>query len=198
MIVGYIRVSTQEQNTERQEEILREMGAQKIFLEKVSGIESDRPQLKETLKFLREGDTLVVESISRLARSVRDLLKIVDELQANKVKVISKKESIDTDTVCGRFTLTLFGAMAELERDFILERQREGIRIAKEKGKYKGRPPIPAEKWDALWEEVQAGYMTKKGMAKKLGITKSHMYKLVSQKKAQRERLNNYEKPSEE
>lgn len=188
MVVGYARVSALDQNIDRQIKLFEEIKVDKVFQEKISGKDTDRPELKEMLKFLRHGDTLVVESFSRLARNTRDLLNIVDELTKNKVKLISKKESIDTDTVAGQFMLTVFAGISELERGFLRERQLEGIRIAQKKGKYKGRSPIPAEKWDPLWEEVQAGYMTKTGMARKLGITKAHIFKIINQKKAQKEK----------
>lgn len=197
MLVGYARVSALDQNIDRQIKLFEELKVDKVFHEKYSAKDANRPELKEMLKFLREGDTLIVESISRLARNTRDLLNIVEELDKNKVKFISKKETIDTDTLAGRFMLTLFGAMAELERGFLLERQREGIRIAQAKGKYKGKPPIPPEKWDPLWEEVQAGYMTKIGMAKKLGITKNHLWKLIGIKRKLAEKKLNEEQNKE-
>lgn len=137
MVVSYIRVSTKEQNTERQE---RQIKADKYFIEKVSGKNTERKELKEMLKFVREDDTVIVESISRLARNTKDLLNIIDELNKKNVSFVSKKENIDTRTPQGKFMLTVFGALAELERECTLERQAEGIAIAKEQGKYKGKP----------------------------------------------------------
>ena len=131
MKVGYARVSTVEQNEARQYEMFKNEGIEKVFLDKMSGKDTNRPQLKEMLAFLREGDCLVVESISRLARSVRDLLSITDELNTKGITLVSKKENLDTSSPQGRFTLTIFGAIAELEREQILQRQREGIEIAK-------------------------------------------------------------------
>jgi DNA invertase Pin-like site-specific DNA recombinase len=123
--IGYIRVSTEEQNTARQE--LGLQNVDKVYIEKI------------------EGDTVVVESISRFARNTKDLLTLVDELKKKGVAFISLKESIDTTTPQGQFMLTVFGAMAELERESILQRQREGIAIAKQEGKYKGRQPIEVD-----------------------------------------------------
>ena len=137
MVVSYIRVSTKEQNTERQE---RQIKADKYFIEKVSGKSAERKELKAMLDFVREDDTVIVESISRLARNTKDLLNIIDELNKKKVTFISKKENIDTSTPQGKFMLTVFGALAQLERECILERQKEGIDIAKQKGLYKGKP----------------------------------------------------------
>lgn len=137
MIVSYIRVSTKEQNTARQENNIK---ADKYFIEKVSGKSAERKELKAMLDFVREDDTVIVESISRLARNTKDLLNIIDELNKKKVSFISQKEQIDTRTPQGKFMLTVFGALAELERECILERQKEGIDIAKQKGLYKGKP----------------------------------------------------------
>ncbi len=142
MRVFYIRCSTAEQNEARQLKQADEYKADKIYIDKLSGKNTDRAQLKEMLSFVRTGDTVITESISRIARNTRDLLNIVEQLQQKGVEFISLKESIDTTTPQGKFMLTVFGAMAELERESILQRQREGIEIAKAEGKYKGRVPI--------------------------------------------------------
>jgi DNA invertase Pin-like site-specific DNA recombinase len=144
--VGYARVSTQEQNEARQLAAFTEMGIGKVFLDKQSGKNADRPQLKEMLSFIREGDTVVCESISRMARNTKDLLAIVDEITKKKAEFISLKESIDTTTATGKFMLTVFAAMAELERETTHQRQAEGIAIAKAQGKYHGRQPIAVDK----------------------------------------------------
>lgn len=146
MKVGYVRVSTVEQNTARQEIIMEQLGVEKVFVDKMSGKNTERPQLKAMLGFVRDGDTVVVESISRFARSTRDLLNLVNGLNEKQVDFVSQKESIDTKTPQGKFMLTVFAAMAELERDQILQRQREGIDAAKATGKYKGRKPIAVDK----------------------------------------------------
>lgn len=142
MLIGYVRVSTAEQNEARQIIALRERSVAKLFVDKKSGKNANREALKEMLAFVRDGDTVITESISRIARSTRDLLSIIDTLTQKKVEFISLKESIDTTTAQGRFMLTVFAAMAELERENILQRQKEGIAIAKVEGKYKGKPPI--------------------------------------------------------
>lgn len=138
MRVGYVRVSTAEQNPARQVELMKSLGVEKVFLDKISGKNTDRPQFNEMLSFLREGDTLYVESFSRLSRSTRDLLGTVSVLSGRGVQLVSDKEKVDTNTPQGRFMLTVFAALSELERENILERQREGIEIAKAEGKYKG------------------------------------------------------------
>ena len=142
MRVFYVRCSTVEQNDARQLKMAEEQNAEKVFVDKASGKNTDRAAFKEMMAFVRAGDTVVVESISRIARNTRDLLSIVSELTEKGVEFVSLKENIDTTTPQGRFMLTVFGALAELERENILERQREGIEIAKSEGKYKGRKPI--------------------------------------------------------
>ena len=142
MKVFYIRCSTEEQNEARQIESANEVGAEKLFIDKASGKNSDRTFLKEMLAYVREGDIVYCSDISRIARNTKDLLNIVEELNNKGVYFISLKENIDTSTPQGKFMLTVFGAMAELERENILARQREGIAVAKKEGKYKGRKRI--------------------------------------------------------
>lgn len=143
MKIGYVRASAEDQNTIRQEIIMQELEAEKVFVDKASGKRgAERPQLEKMLQFVREGDTVVVESFSRFARSTRDLLDLVEQLKNKGVQFISQKESIDTESPQGKFMLTVFAAMAELERDQLLQRQKEGIAAAKAEGKYKGRKPI--------------------------------------------------------
>ena len=142
MKIGYIRISTTDQNTARQEVLMKELNVEQVFIDRMSGKNTDRPELKKMMGFVREGDTVIVESISRFARNTKDLLDLVEQLTAKRVEFISKKEAIDTTTPTGKFMLTVFGAVAELEREYILQRQREGIAIAKQNGVYKGRKPI--------------------------------------------------------
>lgn len=142
MRIGYIRISTTDQNTARQEVLMKELGAEQVFIDRMSGKNTDRPELKRMMSFVREGDTVIVESISRFARNTKDLLELVEQLAKKRVEFVSKKEAIDTSTPTGKFMLTVFGAVAELEREYILQRQREGIAIAKQNGVYKGRKPI--------------------------------------------------------
>lgn len=181
MKIGYVRVSSADQNTERQEVLMEQLNVEKIFVDKLSGKNKDRPQLKEMLNFVREGDVLVVESISRLARNTRDLLEIVDTLTNKKVYFVSQKETIDTTTAMGRCILTIFGAIAELERSYILDRQREGIAIAKEKGKFKGRKPkeIDRELWDKYYPRWKNGRITATYFIKQANMCPATFYKLV-------------------
>ncbi len=143
--IGYICVSTEHQETARQQEIMCGYQVDRIFSEKISGANKVRPQLRAMLDYVREGDTLYVESISRLGRSTKDLLNIIDTLTEKGVTLISHKENIDTDTPAGKFMLTVFAALSQLEREQLKQRQREGIEIAKAQGKYTGRKPIPTD-----------------------------------------------------
>ena len=142
MIVGYVRVSSIDQCEERQLVSMEKYNVEKIFSEKVSAKNTNRPELERMLDWVREGDTLVVHDFSRLARSTKDLLNIVEQLEKKKVDLISTKENIDTSTPTGKLMLTMIGAINEFERANLLERQREGIALAKAKGKYKGRKEI--------------------------------------------------------
>ena len=134
--IGYIRVFTEHQETARQQEIMDGYHVDRIFSEKISGANTDRPQLRAMLDYVREGDTLYIESISRLGRSTKDLLNIINTLIENGVTLVSHKESIDTDTPASKFMLTVFAALSQLEREQLKQRQREGIEIAKAQGKY--------------------------------------------------------------
>ena len=149
--VGYIRVSTYEQNPARQEVLMQELGVEKLFLDKLSGKNTKRPQLQAMLEYVREGDTVVIESLSRLGRSVKDLIEINEELTKKGVALESKKEKIETLTASGRLMFNVIASIAQFEREIMLERQREGIAIAKAAGKYKGRKEIAKpENWDEV------------------------------------------------
>ena len=126
MRVGYVRVSTVGQNTARQEVLMEELGAERVYIDRMSGKNTSRPALRQMLEFVREGDVVVVESISRFARNTRDLLELVEQLSAKGVEFVSKKEAIDTMTPPGKFMLTIFGAVAELEREGLVLRQTRG------------------------------------------------------------------------
>ena len=151
MNVAYVRVSTIEQNEERQIEALKTHNIDKWFIEKISGKNTNRPELKSMIEFVREGDIIYIHSLDRLARSTKDLLDIVEKLQSKKVHLVSNKENIDTTTATGKLMLTMIAAIAEFERANMLERQREGIAIAKAEGKYKGRKSIG---YPDNWEEI--------------------------------------------
>ncbi len=182
MNVGYVRVSTEEQNTARQEVLMEELGAERLYIEKISGKSTqDRAQLAQMLEFVRVGDCVVVESISRLARNTRDLLDIVARLKEKGVAFRSVKESIDTNTPAGEFMLTIFAAISQLERQYLLDRQREGIAIAKAAGKYKGRKRIELDDFEfrAIYARWKEGDITGVRAQELLKISKGTFYRRV-------------------
>ena len=182
MRVGYARISTEGQQVARQEIILQNLGVERVFVETCSGKNTDRPELKKMLTFIREGDTVVIESISRLARNTKDLLLLVDEFSKRGVAFVSQKENIDTTTPTGKFILTVFGAIAELEREYILQRQAEGIAIAKANGVYKGRKPLDCPDFDKVYQQVELGKISATEAFRQLNISKSTYYRRVREK----------------
>lgn len=183
MKVGYVRYSTAAQNEARQMKMMEDYNVEKVFVDKASGKDTDRENYKAMMTFVRTGDSVTVESISRIARNTRDLLSIISTLTEKGVEFISLKESIDTTTPHGRFMLTVFGALAELERDSILERQREGIEIAKAAGKYKGRKPIAINetRFRAVCARWRAGEITATAAMKEVGLKSNTFYRRVKE-----------------
>lgn len=183
MRVGYIRVSTVEQHEDRQVKDLTENGkVTKVFMDKLSGKDTNRPQLKAMLDYVREGDTVVVSEYSRLARSTRDLMDIVDTLKVKGVNVVSMKENFDTSTPQGKLILQTFMNIAEFERELMLQRQREGIAIAKANGKYKGRQ---SKQKPEDWESLKAMYMSRQitvsDIAKRCEVSRPVVYKWLKE-----------------
>ena len=179
MKVGYVRVSTIGQNTARQEVLMQELGVERVFIDRQSGKDTSRPELRKLLEFVREGDTVVVESISRFARCTKDLLEL--QLTTKGVEFISKKESLDTSTPSGRFVLTIFGAVAQLEREYLLQRQKEGIAIAKQEGKYKGRKPIECPEFTTVVMQWRAGEIMAVEAMRRLGMSSSTFYRKIKE-----------------
>lgn len=163
---------------------MQKLEVEKIFIEKISGKNMERPMLKEMMGFVRSGDIVVVESISRFARNTRDLLELIDQLNAKGVQFVSMKEKIDTSTPSGKFMLTVFAAVAQLERDYILQRQKEGIAIAKANGKYKGRKKIQNEKFEEIYEKWKNKEITAVKAMKILNISKTTFYRRVNEIKS--------------
>lgn len=182
MKIGYIRVSTQEQNTIRQEVLMESLGVDEVYIDRMSGKSADRLELKKMMEYVRQGDTVIVESISRFARNTRDLLELVERLSAKGVEFVSKKEAIDTTTPTGKFMLTVFGAVAELEREYILQRQQEGIAIAKRQGKYKGRKPIERPNFEQVVAHWRKGEITAREAMRRLDMKPSTFYRKVQRK----------------
>lgn len=182
--IAYVRVSTVEQNEARQIEALEKHNIDKWYTEKISGKNTDRPQLKAMLDYVREGDTVYIHDFSRLARNTKDLLEIVELLESKGVALVSNKENIDSSTPSGKLMLTMIGAIAEFERQNLLERQREGIEIAKREGKFKGGQvkKISEELFARYYAEYKLRKISKAELAKKLEISRPTLDKLLKDK----------------
>ena len=181
MNIAYIRVSTVEQNEARQVESLERYNIDRWYIEKVSAKDTNRPKLQEMLSFAREGDTIYVHDFSRLARSTSDLLSLVDQIQSKGIILISCKENIDTSTATGKLMLTMIGAINEFERTNLLERQREGIAIAKREGKYRGRKPVSVTDFGEYYEKYKLRELNKTQLAEALGVSRLTLNKLIAE-----------------
>lgn len=183
MRIAYIRVSTAEQNEARQVEAMQKYNIEKWFTEKISAKDTNRPKLRELLEFAREGDTIHIHDFSRLARSTKDLLEIVETLNQKGINLISNKENIDTSTPTGKLMLTMIGAgaIAEFERQNLLDRQREGILIAKRNGKYKGGKRKEVKNFSEQYTRYKAREITKSALAKELQISRPTLDKLIKE-----------------
>lgn len=179
MNIAYVRVSTVEQNEARQIEALEKYDIGKWFVEKVSAKDTNRPQLQEMLEYTREGDTIFIHDFSRIARSTKDLLDIVEYLASKGVHLVSNKENIDTSTPTGKLMLTMIGAINEFERTNLLERQREGIAIAVREGKYKGRKAVSVPDFQVHYERYMTRQVTKSALARELGVSRPTLDKLI-------------------
>ena len=182
--LAYVRVSTVEQNEERQIEALNKHNIDKWFVEKVSGKNTNRPELQKLLEYMREGDTVYIHDFSRLARNTVDLLKLVETIQNKGVTLISNKEAVNTSTPNGKLMLTMIGAIAEFERENLLERQREGIAIAKREGKYRGRQvkEIDENMFIKAYNRYKSREINKTQLAKELKISRPTLDKLLKDK----------------
>lgn len=180
--LAYIRVSTVEQNEGRQIEMMKAYAIDKTFTEKLSGKDMERPQLALMMDYAREGDTVYIESFSRLARNTKDLLDIIESMNVKGVKVVSLKEGLDTSTPTGKLMLTMIGAIATFERENMLERQREGIALAKKQGKYKGRQEkqLPHNFTD-LYNQYQTRKLTKMKLAELCEVSRPVLDKLLKE-----------------
>ena len=179
--IAYVRVSTIEQNEARQREALEKFEIDKWFIEKASGKDTNRPKLQEMLEYVREDDTVYVEEFSRLGRSTADLLSIVQRIEDAGAKFVSTKENFDTSTSTGRLQMTMIAAIAEFERAMILERQREGIAVAKREGKYKGRKSVSVPNIEEYYQRYMRRQGTKTSLAKEMGISRTTLDKLFKQ-----------------
>jgi DNA invertase Pin-like site-specific DNA recombinase len=179
--IAYVRVSTVEQNEARQREALKAFNIDKWFVEKASGKDAKRPVLQEMLEYIREDDIVYVEEFSRLGRSTADLLATVQKIEDSGAKFVSLKENFDTKTPAGKLQMTMMAAIAEFERAMILERQREGIAIAKREGKYKGRKAVSVPNIEEYYQKYVTRQGTKTSIAAELGISRTTLDKLFKE-----------------
>ena len=180
--VAYVRVSSADQNEARQIDTLQKYNIDKWFTEKVSGKNmEDRKQLRDMLDWVREGDTVYVHDFSRLARSTKDLLLITDRLTEKHVHLVSLKENLDTSTATGKLMLTMIAAINEFERQNLLERQAEGIALAKARGAYKGRKRINIENFGSYYSRYMRREISKAGIAKELGISRPTVDRIINE-----------------
>ena len=180
MNIAYVRVSTIEQNEARQVEALKKYNIEKWYIEKASGKDINRPKLKEIIEFARDGDTVYIHSLDRLARNTKNLLAIVEEFETKNIHLVTSKEAIDTSTATGKLMLTMIGAINTFEIENMLERQREGIAIAKANGVYKGRKRIDyPENWNEIYLKYKNRELTAIKSMELLGLKKNTFYKLA-------------------
>lgn len=192
-IVGYARVSSADQNLARQLEQLKSENTDKIFEDKASGATTKRPAFQQMMEYIREGDTIVVCSMDRLARNLTDLLNTTKELQAKGVSIRFIKESIlldasGNDVAMTKLLMSMLGAVAEFERSMIRERQREGIELAKKRGVYKGRKPTDVVIIEKAREQINLGIPLAK-VAREIGIARSTLYRRLQQMEQQKQPL---------
>jgi DNA invertase Pin-like site-specific DNA recombinase len=181
MLVGYARVSTEEQNLSLQLDELRRAGCEKIFTDEMSGAKRERPGLSEALAYMRAGDTLVVWRLDRLGRSLKDLIQRIEELQQRQIGFRSLHESIDTTSPGGKFQFHVFSALAEFERDLIRERTMAGLRAARARGKLGGRPKgMTPEKVRMAARLMKDPDVSVKEVCQTLGVSRTTLYRYVS------------------
>lgn len=181
MKIAYVRVSSADQNEARQVEALKKYDIEKWFVEKVSGKDMNRPELQRLLEFAREGDTVYVKDFSRLARSTKDLLELVERFKEKNIHLVSLKENLDTLTATGKLMLTMIAAINEFERENILERQREGIALAKQRGAYKGRKAVQVKDFGKYYDRYLRREYTKKELAEELNISRPTLDRLIKE-----------------
>ena len=177
MLIGYARVSTQDQNLELQREALLNAGCQKVFEDKLSGARGDRPGLSKIIELLRKGDTLVVWKLDRLGRSVKQLVDLVGELHKQGVQFKSLTDAIDTGTPSGRFFFHIMASLAEMERELNVERTRAGLEIARQIGRKGGRKPKMTGSKIESAKKLLASGIPPRDVAKDLGVSIPTLYR---------------------
>lgn len=186
MKIGYARISTIEQNEERQIRNLEKAGCEKFYIDKCSGKDTQRPALQKMIHFIREGDIVYIDDLSRLGRSTKDLFQLLELFDEKNVQLVSIKEQFDMKTPVGKVMFTCFAAIATFERELMLQIQREGIEIAKAKGKYKGRQekkrPPEWDEWKALYNQKK---ITATELAKRCKVSRPIIYKWFKEEQTQ-------------
>lgn len=179
MIIGYARVSTQDQNLDRQLDSLDARGCERVYKEKMTGTTAARPELEKMMATLRKGDTLVIDSFSRLSRSTKDLLQIIDTLDAQGVTVVSLKENLDTATATGRMMMTMLSALAQFERDLISERTQDGLKAARARGRNGGRPKVKESKVKQALKLYDSKALSVSEITATVGISVPTLYRYI-------------------
>lgn len=185
MIFGYVRVSTADQNTDRQHDALHQYGVDEIYEDKASGMKRDRPELDRLLEKLRRGDTLVVYELKRLGRNARQLLELAERFQKNGIEFVSLTENIDTSTPMGRFVFATWCALAQLERDIISENTKSGLDAARARGRKGGRKPLNKQKVATALKMYHSKRFLISEITEATGVGKSSLYNYL-----RRERKN--------
>ena len=176
-VFGYARVSTEQQNLDRQLDMLQKYGVDFIYNEKMTGTKRNRPELEKLLERLTEGDTVVVESLSRLGRSTKALIWLMETFNSKGVNLVSLKESIDTTTSTGKLLFTLISALAQFERDVLADRTREGLAAARARGRKGGRKPIDSDAVRKVVKLYKTGQYTVSEITELTGVKKTTLYK---------------------
>lgn len=178
-IFGYARVSTEQQNLDRQLDALKKYGCDLIYNEKMTGTKKERPELTKLIDRITEGDIVVIESLSRLGRSTKDLIELTELFQNKGIHLVSLKESIDTSTSTGKLLFTLMSAIAQFERDVIADRTREGLAAARNRGRMGGRPKINPASVKKAVKLYGTGEYSIKEIEELTGVKKSTLYRNV-------------------
>lgn len=182
-VYGYARVSTRSQELDRQIDLLHEQRCNEILTEKMTGTKANRPQLNRLKDKLRPGDTVIVESFSRLGRSTKDLIDLVNYFEEHEVKLVSLKENFDTSTPHGRLMMTVFQAFSQFERDLIVERTKEGLKSARARGRKGGRPRVNQRDLERAMKLYESRAYSVKEITEMTGISKATLYRYVNENK---------------
>lgn len=183
MIFGYARVSTMDQQLDRQIDKLKEYGIDKLFNEKITGTKKERPELQKMLEQLREGDTVIIGSLSRLGRWTKHLVELMENFNVTGVNLISLKENIDTTTATGKLIFNIFAAISQFERDIISERTKEGLRSARARGRKGGRPNKNSSKVELALKMYDSKEYSISEITNATGLSKTTLYRYINQRK---------------